>query len=306
MVKKSIAVVSISLLAVSFGVSMMAPKFFFYDETEEGAGSQEQSEETQMLPADGTIAGSAESETDTAEENAAPPSELVQDGSKETAGEVETVIAKQPETEAQGAAGESRPEEERAGLLLSSTKPENQETMPEETVPAPTESAPDPVEMIYSVAKSEEIIAEMEMRGSCGRLFIPGVGVDVAIFNVTMYNSKISQPVVDAKDSVAYMTDCVPWWGFPLVGDHVNQGFEGITRCVQGETVAYMHFGTHVDSYICTKIFLGYNNGSIIDFDGNPIKGTNPGGLCMYTCNADDTITIVFWQPLVGTHHSQS
>lgn len=179
-------------------------------------------------------------------------------------------------------------------------KNEAGESVPEETVPVettPSVPEPDPVDLVYSAGKSEEVLAEMNKRGSCGRLFIPSVGVDVAIFDTTLYDAKVSQPIVDANDSAAYMADCVPWWGFPVVADHVHQGFSAIKKSVAGETVAYMHFGDHVDAYMCTRVFRGYNEDTLTDMDGNPIKGTNPGGLCMYTCNSDGTVTITFWQP---------
>lgn len=185
-------------------------------------------------------------------------------------------------------------------------KNEAGESVPEETVPVettPSVPEPDPVDLVYSAGKSEEVLAEMNKRGSCGRLFIPSVGVDVALFEATMYDSKVSQPIVDANDSAAYMADCVPWWGFPVVADHVHQGFSAIKKSVAGETVAYMHFGDHVDAYMCTRVFRGYNEGTLTDLDGNPIKGTNPGGLCMYTCNSDGTVTITFWQPVGQSEH---
>lgn len=85
--------------------------------------------------------------------------------------------------------------------------------------------------------------------------------------------------------------------GFSLIADHVHQGFAAIKGAVAEETTAYLHFGDHIEVFACTKVFQGYNDGTLVDMDGNPLKGTNPGGLGMYTCNADGTITIVYWQP---------
>lgn len=167
-----------------------------------------------------------------------------------------------------------------------------------ETLATEPELEQNPIEAIYSMEMRMSVVAEMESRGSCGRLYIPSIGVDVALFETTMYDSKVSQPIVDAEDSAAYITDDVEAWGFPLIADHVHQGFAAIKGAVAGETIAYMHFGNRIESFICTKVFRGYNNGVLVDMDGNTLKSTNPGGLGMYTCNADGTITVVYWQPI--------
>lgn len=54
-----------------------------------------------------------------------------------------------------------------------------------------------------------------------GRLVIPSVGVNVALFAV------VSQAAADAQDSAAYF----PFKNYMLVADHWNQGFWKIKRC---------------------------------------------------------------------------
>ena len=78
---------------------------------------------------------------------------------------------------------------------------------------------------------NESVQAEMQRRpGMNGRLVIPSVGVNVALFDGH------AQRFVDAKDSAAYFLA----GNTMLVGDHWNQGFSKIKNCHAG-TLAYIH-----------------------------------------------------------------
>jgi hypothetical protein len=132
---------------------------------------------------------------------------------------------------------------------------------------------------------------EVEDSSYLGRLSIPSVGVDVAVYD------DYTQSTVDNEDSAAYLYGA-DIYGQDVIADHVHQGFSGIKKAVPGSTYAYLNFGTHTKSYVCTKNFIGYNTGpDLVDLNGQSISGQNNGGLCMYTCNSDGTITITFWQP---------
>lgn len=142
------------------------------------------------------------------------------------------------------------------------------------------------------------ILEEKKQRGNVGRLKISSVGVDVALFEVSSYDSKKNQAVVDRTDSAAYMTDANDYFGFTIIGDHSKQGFSKIKNTTPGKTTAVIDYGTYKEKYICTKKFKGRNEGVLVDLDGNSIAGKNDGGLTMYTCNADGTITITFWKKI--------
>lgn len=142
------------------------------------------------------------------------------------------------------------------------------------------------------------ILEEKRQRGNVGRLKISSVGVDVALFEVSCYDSKKNQAVVDRTDSAAYMLDANEYFGFTIIGDHSNQGFSKIKNSVPGKTTAVIDYGTYKEEYICTKKFKGRNVGDLVDLEGNSIAGRNDGGLTMYTCNADGTITITFWKKM--------
>lgn len=318
MVIKKTTIIAIAVVAVMCSAGVMAPQFLLYEKTEATGISQEQYGTAETIPGNEVRPSLTPTEPDVEEatESTGEPPAPSQGGETETGDKDDREAPIPAETTAQEASEPSVPENEEtnpppsdaeteATVPVEEPEPEPEQTLPLEPVPeetspgetVPTAPEPDPLERIYSSTTRAEIQAEMAKRGSCGRLFIPGVGVDVAIFDATLYDAKQSQPIVDAEDSAAYMTDGVPWWGFPIVADHVHQGFAAIKKSVAGETVAYMHFGDRVEAYMCTRVFRGYNEGTLTDLDGNPIKGTNPGGLCMYTCNSDGSITITFWQP---------
>lgn len=137
-----------------------------------------------------------------------------------------------------------------------------------------------------SGVSNESVLAEMQRRpGMCGRLIIPSVGVNVALF--TGYE----QGLVDAPDSAAYF----PAGNSMLVADHWNQGFTRIKNCHVG-TLAYIYQGISVQTLTCTGICQGVNNDyDLLCADGS--SATMGGGTLMYTCNGANyhDVTITFW-----------
>lgn len=135
--------------------------------------------------------------------------------------------------------------------------------------------------------------------GTAGRLKIPSVGIDVALYACSGSGEYASeqQRIVDAIDSAAYIeqTNTVGH----IIADHNNQGFHAIHSCVPFETYAYINFGTYIQKYICTGIGPGLNLGNdLIDWNGVSLNYDSiSGGLAMYTCNEDSTnITITYWK----------
>lgn len=83
---------------------------------------------------------------------------------------------------------------------------------------------------ITASVSNDAVLEEMARRPNMyGRLVIPSVGVNVALFAV------VSQAAADAQDSAAYF----PFKNYMLVADHWNQGFWKIKRCSVG-TKAYI------------------------------------------------------------------
>lgn len=137
---------------------------------------------------------------------------------------------------------------------------------------------------------------EMESRhGMIGRLIIPDVGVDVALFN------RYTQSTVDNKDSAGtYRYN----GGQMVIADHKNQGFSAMKNSVPEQTIAYINDGKSIKTYICVDNNVGSNKSNgipydLLDCNGDSIYLQNAGGMRMYTCNEHwSNITYTYWQPL--------
>lgn len=141
-----------------------------------------------------------------------------------------------------------------------------------------------------------KVAAEMASRpGMTGRLYIPGVGLNVAIFNGW------SQGVIDAGDSAGTYRY---GGGQMMIADHKNQGFSAIKSAVPGQTVAYINNGSTVQAYMCIAKGTGQNTATgvpydLLDCNGNSLYLQNAGGIGMYTCNSHwSSITYTCWQPI--------
>lgn len=119
-----------------------------------------------------------------------------------------------------------------------------------------------------------------------GRFKIPAVGVNVACFNGS------SQALVDAYDSAAYFH----LQDHAVIGDHWNQGFDGIKQCVVG-TQASLITNEETRNYVCIDKINGHNTGyQLTDNNYTPINDLYPGSLVCYTCNDNwQNITIAFF-----------
>ena len=132
--------------------------------------------------------------------------------------------------------------------------------------------------------------------GTAGRLVIPDLGINVAMYTTTVYDASQSQKYVDWADAAAYMPD---WGASVLVADHNYQGFSATAGAVPGKTVAYVKTEAGSKQYICTANFAGHNAGMLVDGDYRDLSGDNAGGLTLYTCmDSWKNVRITFWQPL--------
>lgn len=140
----------------------------------------------------------------------------------------------------------------------------------------------------------------MEDRFS-GRLTIPDVGVDVALYACSSLPNDSQQEIVDAEDSAAYQQS----WDFQeipegrFIADHNYQGFAAIRDVVANETKAFIKNGDTIEEYICVAVGEGSNLGSeLVDWNGVSLNYDYiAGDLAMYTCNETwESITITYWQ----------
>lgn len=121
-----------------------------------------------------------------------------------------------------------------------------------------------------------------------GRLYIPDVGIDVALYN------ECSQDAVDRKDS-AYLWVFKPHSGI-TIGDHNNQEFGklyGVTPGMKG----YIVYPTGAMTVIsCYDVFNGHNDTiTLLDNDYNDVLGL--ADYTLYTCLDHWTnVRICLWQ----------
>ena len=126
-----------------------------------------------------------------------------------------------------------------------------------------------------------------------GRLYIPDVGINVALYCVDYYDDQDAQWICDAEDSAVYMTG---WGVTPFIGDHTNQGFSGIRSCVD-DTKAFIRHDGNTYVYDCTYVGGGTNDGyNIYDWNGEMIWNHGSNDLGMYTCNGNwQNVSIVLF-----------
>ena len=119
-----------------------------------------------------------------------------------------------------------------------------------------------------------------------GRLRIPSVGINVALFSVN------TQATIDARDSAAIYGGN----GGTTIADHQNQGFRAISNCVPGSTVAYIDTPEGTQRYICSVRMTGHNVSTALTDDA--LNVFTYGGLIMYTCRDNScNIWIVCFDP---------
>lgn len=136
-----------------------------------------------------------------------------------------------------------------------------------------------------------------------GKLIIPDVGIDVALYKA----SDDSQEIVDTEYAAAY----IHWNHLDFIADHRSQAFYALPSVTPNETHASIVRGGEIEEYLCIFNGPGYIKyqdvgTSIVELEnGDPITKFGDGLICMYTCNGklqdDNTIEVIItlWQPMV-------
>lgn len=134
---------------------------------------------------------------------------------------------------------------------------------------------------------------EMEERPAMiGRLYIPDVGVNVALFDTTGMKYNIGQSYVDAEDSSAWKDKN----GIGVVADHGNQTFKDIHKSVSNETMAYIQVGENIKTYVCASSGCGTNTRKkLVNENGKEIYNAEGIDFMTYAC-ADDTGVNIYYQ----------
>ena len=172
-------------------------------------------------------------------------------------------------------------------------------TVTKEEPPQPTEPTCTYCEMLGH--KAAQCVKKSVDKGAVGRWSIPDVNVNVAVYASTE-SAKENNAIVDAKDSAIYMKKGAGH----LIGDHNYQGFTAIKQCKVG-TVAYLDTGDGVKKYVCTRVFLGYNEKYYLADENHVEYEMATGIIANYTCNdTKGSITIVEFAPVEQARASGS
>lgn len=138
-----------------------------------------------------------------------------------------------------------------------------------------------------------------ERAGMIGRLVIPDVGVDAALFESSA-DAASRQKVVDAMDSALYIpgTDGER----DIIADHARQGFAQMEKAVPGKTLLYLNGSGTTKVFRCTtcEVGSGTNTGSdLLGEDGKSILVQKDGNLILYTCHGLwKSVSYTVWEPV--------
>ncbi len=111
-----------------------------------------------------------------------------------------------------------------------------------------------------------------------GRLYIPDVGIDVALYRSN------AQHVVDRPDSAAYF-DLAPWQGHMVIADHQHQDFSALHSVLPGMRCRIAPPQGDDMWYVCVRVMDGVNTGRYIAEESGRICMAD-ADLLMYTCRA--------------------
>lgn len=142
---------------------------------------------------------------------------------------------------------------------------------------------------VYSEAEQPDYTDDADYSNFVGRLYIPDVGIDVALYRSN------KQYVVDRDDGAAYF-DLNRWKKHMLIADHWTEAFATLKDVMVGmEAYIQRHDGT-VDYYVCTEVFDGHNTGKYIT-DWNYNNVVPRAELLMYTCfDGWKNVKVTIWE----------
>ena len=109
-----------------------------------------------------------------------------------------------------------------------------------------------------------------------GRLYIPSVGIDVALYRSN------KQSVVDRQDSAAYF-DLATHPQHMIAADHWTQGFATLKEVTVGMEAYILHCDGSTTHYKCVEVLDGHNTGHTIT-DSQYREVVSKSDLLLYTC----------------------
>ncbi len=149
----------------------------------------------------------------------------------------------------------------------------------------------------YSFLNTLDNSAEIASReGMVGRFYVPDVGINIALFDVTGMPLAERSPYVDGEDNGLWQESK----NLVVIGDHNGEGFETIADITPGETLCYVQSGKNVMSFRCVEKGIGSNvTTALLDENGQSLTARKGYAVLTYCC-ADPTgksIYYALWVP---------
>lgn len=142
--------------------------------------------------------------------------------------------------------------------------------------------------LLPALAESPDYTDDTAYPRFVGRLYIPEVGIDVALYRSN------KQAVVDRDDSAAYF-DLATHPYHMIVADHWTEAFATLKDVTVGMEASINHADGTTTHYKCVEVLDGHNTGHIIT-DGNYKEVVSKSDLLTYTCiNGWKNVRVVLW-----------
>jgi len=145
------------------------------------------------------------------------------------------------------------------------------------------------------VSELETVRKDTNVLGTFGRLYLPTVNLNVALYQTDISTGVESQKIVDQRDSAAYFSV----YSHQVIADHSHQGFHKIADIQVGEKAYIKKSNQQVSVYKLTSKFEGMNLGSdLTDLNGTSVFDEKEN-LIMYTCykinEYENHVMITIW-----------
>lgn len=156
-----------------------------------------------------------------------------------------------------------------------------------EHTPTPTKRALPTEPPTPSAPKYDKYADDGNYDGFCGRLYIPDVGIDVALYR------GYYQSITDRKDSANLFS----WNGCTgeIIADHSTQDFGALLAVTVGTTGYIQNADGSMINITCVAVLNGHNTGyDLTDEQGVSVMGK--AAYAMYTCrNGWRNVRICLW-----------
>ena len=145
------------------------------------------------------------------------------------------------------------------------------------------------------VSEIEKVRKDTRTLGTFGRLYLPSVNLNVALYKTDVSTGNEAQKIVDNKDSAAYFLI----YTHQIIADHSHQNFHKIADIPVGEKAYIKKSDSEVIVYKLVQKFEGINAESdLTDLNGKSVFDEKEN-LIMYTCykinEYENHVMITIW-----------